>query len=356
MKNIFIIFLLFFVFSSCKSDYDKIELKRKIVEPDQAIILKGLGDIENQLALDWLNQTIALQQSAKIFIDKPDLNNLQTLQLSWKAARDPWESNESFAFGPVSDFGIDAATDTWPFDKGAFIGILNSNVVLNSAYIIQMSNSTKGFHAIEYLIFGEIGSKKENDFTGRELIMLGLLTDDLKKQSGILYQSWTPGTQKSFYDNFINAGKAGSQYTSAEDALIEVISAMVNIMIELPEKKIETPLAKQNADYAESKFADYSLNDYKNNILGVQSVYLGKYKNMVADKSISAVIEEKNPALNMKVITQFKLCIALMDVIYPTTFNIAIKSNTEQLKEIQLQLRLLNKMLDSEVKPALVNL
>jgi len=145
MKKFLIIFLIFFVFQSCKNEYDKIEFRRKIVEPDQAVVLKGLSDIENQLALDWLNQTSTLQQSAKNFIDKQNINNLQNLQLSWKAARDPWESNESFAFGPVSDFGIDGATDTWPFDKGAFNGILNSNVALNPAYIIQMSNSTKGF-------------------------------------------------------------------------------------------------------------------------------------------------------------------------------------------------------------------
>jgi len=206
------------------------------------------------------------------------------------------------------------------------------------------------------LIFGEAGSKKENDFISRELVLLGLLTDDLKKQSDILYQSWTTGTQKSFYDNFVNAGKAGSRYISAKDALTEVISSMVDIMTELPDNKIENPLAKQSADYAESKFSDYSLNDYKNNILGVQNVYLGKYKNIVADKSISAVVEEKNPALNMKVITQFKFCIALIEVISPTTFNIAIKSKIEQLKEIQLQLRLLNKMLDNEVRTVLENL
>ena len=131
MKKYIFFFLLIFALSSCKSEYDRIEVKKDLVfNTDQSQVLQGLGDIENAITIDWLNAVNALQMSVNNFIASPDDAGLQNARSAWRTARDLWEGNESFAFGPVSDAGIDGATDTWPFDEGSFNAILNSSVVL----------------------------------------------------------------------------------------------------------------------------------------------------------------------------------------------------------------------------------
>jgi len=67
------------------------------------------------------------------------------VQSFWKLARDPWESNESFGFGPVGTDGIDARSDDWPFDITAFNAILNSAQTLDEAFVVQMTTTTRVF-------------------------------------------------------------------------------------------------------------------------------------------------------------------------------------------------------------------
>jgi uncharacterized iron-regulated protein len=271
----------------------------------------------------------------------------------WKLARDPWESNENFAFGPVVNDGIDGNTDDWPFDRIAFDAILSSSQTLDQAYASQMTTSTKGFHAIEYLIFGADGTKTANGFSQRELQMLDLLTADLTGQANHLVLRWTPGTSDSFYDAFVSAGAGSLLYPTTQSALGDVLGSMVDITNELPNNKIQIPLLLQSSVYLESWFSDYSYYDYLNNIKGVYSVYLGQYGSTTAQKNLSSLVAGANPSVNEKVVTQFKLCLALLELIQPTSMNQAILTRQNQLKELITELQKLNRFLDEDVRQVL---
>lgn len=350
---LFTFFSLLFL-TNCQKELDEITVNPFPKNDEQSIVIQGLADIEVAIISDWVTGTTSLQNSVSTFVKTPNTANLATTRTQWKAARNPWENNESFSFGPVGDDGIDGASDDWPFDLTAFTQILSSNITLNEAYITQMATSTKGFHAIEYLLFGTNGNKAVNTFTTRELKLLELLSNDLKKQSETLKSRWTKGSKNSFYDNFVKAGEASSSYKKTSDALGEVVGAMVNIMTELPDTKIERPLTKKDNNYAESRFADYSFNDYRSNISGVYSVYVGKYGSVSATKSISDLVLATNPKVDEKIRTQFKLCLALIDVLQTsTTFNQAILTKPEQLKDLQKEIQKINQILDSEVKVVL---
>lgn len=340
--------------TSCQKELDEITVNPFPKNNEQSIVIQGLADIEFAIISDWVTGTTNLQSSVNTFTKTPNVANLNTARMQWKAARNPWESNESFGFGPVGDDGIDGASDDWPFDITAFTQILSSNIILNEAYITQMATSTKGFHAIEYLLFGTNGNKAVNTFTTRELRLLELLSNNLKMQSEILKSRWTKGSKNSFYDNFVKAGEVSSSYKKTSDALGEVLGAMVNIMTELPNTKIEKPFTKKDQIYAESRFSDYSFNDYRSNISGVYAVYIGKYGNVNATKSMSDLVLATNPKIDEKMKTQFKLCLALIDVLQTsTTFNQAILTKPEQLKDLQKEIQKINQILDSEIRVVL---
>lgn len=339
--------------SGCKQEYDEVTVTRFPVDDAQAQVLSGLANIEFAIVSDWTAATGTLKTAIATLSTTPTATNLQVAQTAWKAARNPWESNESYGFGPVGTDGIDGASDDWPFDITGFTQILNSTVTLNDAYITQMATATKGFHAIEYLLFGLDGTKQATAFTPRELQLLNLLTADLDRQANRLKTRWTTGTSGSFYDSFAMAGQAGSTYARTQDALGEVLGSMVDIMTELPDSKISDPLTKQSAAYAESRFSDYSLTDYRNNISGVYAVYTGQYGSVTATKSLSDLVAAAKPDVDDRIRTQFKLCLALIDLIPPVTFNQAIVSRQPQLQSLKTELDKLNVLLDTQAKPLL---
>jgi len=105
----------------CKSDFDNIEVKRFTVDSDQSQTLKGLATIEQAIVSDWGTATANLRNAVIAFKNNPTSDNLKSAQDLWKLARNPWESNESFGFGPVSTLNIDPNSDDWPFDITAFM-------------------------------------------------------------------------------------------------------------------------------------------------------------------------------------------------------------------------------------------
>ena len=341
------------IISGCKDDFDNIKTESYPIDNAQQQTIQGLAQIEKAITLNWATASTNLNTGVATFNAASSDANLTAVQSLWKLSRDPWESNESFGFGPVGTDGIDAASDDWPFDITAFNAILNSTQTLDHALIAQMTTTTKGFHAIEYLVFGIDGKKKASDFTPRELQLLTLLSSDLKTQADKLNTRWTSGSANSFYDDFSSAGTAGSSYPTTTAALGEVIGSMADIMTELPDSKIQTPLTAQSTAYLESRFSDYSFYDYRNNIKGVYSVYLGQYQNIKAAQSITGLVAAANPAVNDKVITQFKLCLALMDLIQPNSMNQAIFTKQDQLNEIVSELQKLNKILIEDVRAVL---
>jgi len=359
MKNTFtkstvaIGFVAALAITGCQNDFDNIKTESLPISNDQQVAIQGLAQIEKSIVSNFVTATANLYNGVTTFESVTSDPNLVQLQNLWKLARNPWESNESFAFGPVENEGIDGNSDDWPFDITAFASILNSSQVLDQAYVTQMTTTTKGFHAIEYLLFGLDGAKTATDFTARELLMLDLLTSDLNTQANKLNSSWTTGTTNSFYDAYVSAGAGSDLYPTTQAALGDVLGSMVDITDELPNSKIQIPLTLQSSAYLESRFSDYSYYDYLNNLNGVYAAYTGQYGDITTQKNFSSLVVAANPSVNDKAITQFKLCIALMELIQPASMNQAIIIKQDQLKEIVTELQKLNKILDEDVREVL---
>ena len=90
----------------------------------------------------------------------PTAENVQVARTQWRATRQYWEGGEGHIFGPVDTLGVDPKVDSWPVDKTQLDGAL-------SGWDSELSNidgfpvTMKGFHAIEYLLFGD-GATQES--------------------------------------------------------------------------------------------------------------------------------------------------------------------------------------------------
>src|SRR3569833_1182615 len=116
-----------------------------------------------------------MKDAAAALIATPTDANLKATQDAWKNTRAAWESCEGYLFGPVEDFNYDPTMDDWPVNKVDLDGVLSSSNPLAVSDIDGLETTLKGFHAIEYVIFGVGGSFFVSFFFVRVFSFLGSL-------------------------------------------------------------------------------------------------------------------------------------------------------------------------------------
>src|SRR5512140_2562599 len=132
--------------------------------------------------LDTAVQTFAANRTAE---------NLNAAQEAWLAARVPWEQSEAFLFGPVESYGYDPAIDSWPVNRSDLDAVLASSDEFTPAYVHNLQETQKGFHTLEYLLFGQGRTKKLEDFTQRQFDYLKAISSEVKGIGAALADSWT---------------------------------------------------------------------------------------------------------------------------------------------------------------------
>jgi len=86
--------------------------------------------------------------------DNPSASTVTAARNAWRATREPWEAGEGHIFGPVDTLGVDPKVDSWPVDKSQLDGALGGyDPDLSS--VDGFPVTMKGFHAMEYLLFGD---------------------------------------------------------------------------------------------------------------------------------------------------------------------------------------------------------
>jgi len=347
-KNyLFAVFLSIVFISSCKKE--DVDTKE-----DYKNILENLGNdiiLDTYAALDA--KTIALVTTLAALETTPSEANLETARQAWRDARVPWEQSEGFLFGPVDQQGIDPAIDSWPVNQPDLDAVLASASPLTKAYIDGLDGTLKGFHTIEYLIFGLDSKKQISDFTPRQFEYLKACAQSLAGSTEQLYYAWKPD-QNNFISNVINAGETNSIYPSQKAALEEIVNGMVTIADEVANGKINDPLSEQNASLEESRFSNNSKQDFADNIRSIKNIYIGIYKNTTG-LGISNIIAAKNTTLDAQVKQQIDDAIKAIEDI-EGTFTSAIFNAIPSVENAQQKVRNLQQTLQSEVLPTISNL
>lgn len=225
---------------------------------------------------DFADKARLLNDAMLNFKFTPTDDNLRTLQFAWRDTRRPWEQTEAYLFGPVDTQGIDPAIDSWPVNRIDLDSVLNSSATLDVPTVNALEETTKGFHTIEYLIFGPASTKTTADFTERELEYLISSTTLLHSNINALADAWRP-TAGNFLNELATAGRGSATYPSEAAALQELINGMIVIADEVGNGKLSDPFAESNPELVESQFSFNSLLDFEHNIRGIENIYLGRY-------------------------------------------------------------------------------
>lgn len=297
----------------------------------------------------------ALYQAAEKFKNSRTGANLDAAKQAWRSARQPWEQSEGFLFGPVDDKGIDPAIDSWPVNVVDMDQLLNDtdNVPNITAEIVDKQiDEAKGFHLIEYLLWGLEGNKQLNDFTDREVEYVAAACENLRDKTAELYNAWIPSGE-NYLANFLNAGTSG-KYKSQKDAVLDLVTGMIGIADEVGNAKIEDPYAGNNGQgdvtKEESRFSHNSKLDFANNIRSISNVYYGKYQ--IDGIGISDLVASYDADLDTRFQNEISAAITAIESI-PGTFTDAIISSRPAVAEAQSKVQKVMSTLESDIKPLL---
>lgn len=332
--------------SSCNKDdnngnTDTTALKEEILQ-DAAnkVCLASYQDLSSKadqllIAVMTLNATAADE----------DLDKCRTL---WRSIRETWERSEAWLFGPVDVDKIDPRIDTWPVDFNDLNTVLASSDVLNEAYIDGLDeehDALKGFHPIEYLLWGKDGDKIASELTDREQEYLLALAQNLKKLAAEVKDSWAGG----YATTLATAGNTGnSEYPTKRVAFETIVDAMGGICDEVANGKMKDPFEAEDPQLEESPFAQNSITDFTNNIKGIMDMYQGKFNE--DGKGLEDLVRTYNLSLDNDIKTKHGTAIAALQAI-TVPFGEAILTQKTQVQTAMDKINELADLLDKSLKP-----
>lgn len=320
--------------------------------PVNQTILEGevLTDFSNDLVntnyTDINAKASLMNDAVKILVSSTTEANLATTRTAWKNTRAAWESCEGFLFGPVEDFNYDPDMDDWPVNQVDLDSLLASPNPLAVSDIEALPTTLKGFHAIEYVIFGVGGTRKASDITARQKTYLTSLAQSLYNTTTDLANSWAP-TAGNYTAQVVNAGKGSITFATRQSVFLALVGSMSDICNEVANEKMQTPFAAQDSTLDESSFSHNSVTDFTNNIKGVLNAYQSKYNN-AGGHNLSELVASKNTSLNNTLLSEMNAAIASFQTI-TTTYEKAIYIQKNQVKSVQAVINTLKNSLDGDL-------
>lgn len=317
-------------------------------------VLASVGENVIYPTYSDLAQKAAALETAVLALDTTvNASRLNAARSAWRAARAPWEESEGFLFGPVDTKGIDPSIDSWPLDSASLKNILAGTATLNVNYVALQVDEVKGFHAIEYLLFG-IDSTKTR-LTARELAYAQSAATYFRVRTDTLKAAWNPAGG-NFLAQFTQAGTGSTVYRSKRAAAEELLDGMVAICDEVGAGKISEPF-NHGPDKEESRFSRNSSTDFANNIRSVRNVYQGAYGMIltkgafVATPGVGAWLDSVNAPLGVRVRGEIDSAISKIEQV--GDFTAALTTGRPKIEAARAAVLTLMNTLDRDVRRAL---
>lgn len=297
---------------------------------------------------DLAGKTAELYTATITFKNSPTQANLEACRSLWKDARSAWEKSEGFLFGPVSTESIDPRIDTWPVNFADLDSVLASNATIDDNYVNGLEDALRGFHPLEYMLWGTNGTKQPADFTARQFDYLIALASNVKALTADLAGRWNPANSNNYTTAFTTAGNGSQVYATKRAAFEELVNSMAGICDEVANGKIYEPFIAQDPSLEESPFAQNSITDFTNNIRSVEIAYKSHY---TADgKGLEDFVRAYNLSLDNTIKTQIATAIAALQNI-TAPFGNAISTQPQQVEAAMTAINNLKETLEGQLLP-----
>ena len=264
---------------------------------------------------------VQLQGAVSALLANPDENTLAEARLAWINARPAYLQTEAFRFygGPV-DEALGRRINAWPLNAAYLdyvrgkptAGLINNTTIeidlgnlVGRNFVGGDENVTTGWHAIEFLLWGEDasatgpGARPATDFVrgqrnnDRRRNALTLATDLLVHDLASLVTAWDP-ERENFRSNL-----AAMDQRNAIGHIFHGIVVLAGY--ELAAKRMRWSLVGDEAEYEQSRFSDTTNADLVFAVRGIRNVYFGS-ANGAEGAGFDALLAGIDADLNNRVI------------------------------------------------------
>jgi predicted lipoprotein len=256
-----------------------------------------------------------------------------------------WEQSEGFLFGPVEDNDYDPNMDTWPTDYVQMDSLLASSNALDVSDIQGFTLSLRGFHPIEYIIFGNQGSRTAAQLTARQKLYMRNLSTDITSTCNDLYLSWS-SAPVNFAQQVLTAGNGSTKYAKRQEVFMALAGALSGICEEVGEGKMKEPFDAKDPQLVESPYSGNSTTDFKNNIIGIRNVYMG----VNGGKGLKDLVAAKNKSLDNDIQNKITAAINSFDNI-TQPYEEAIINQRTQIQQTMTLLGDLKDAIENDLVP-----
>lgn len=327
--------------------------KDKTVEPEPEV---SFATVKTEMLNDLVNKTIIpqyvdlqsklanLNAAIITFNAKPTEANLGVARQAWLSARERWQQCEGMPLGPIIKNNYRTMMDASPVDYTQIDALLTGTSPLEVSDIEALPGTLRGFHPVEYVLWGRDSLKEAAEITSREQKYLSSLCGDLFNNATRLHNSWQP-EGGNYQLQVLQIATESDIYATYQDALLDVVASMAKICKEVDTDKIEKPLIALDSNMTESPFSHNSITDFRNNIIGARNAYMCSYRE---GRSMSSLVAFNNAPLDNQIRQQFETTINAFNSI-TTTFEIAIHTQGPELLAIQAELEKLEILLREQL-------
>lgn len=295
----------------------------------------------------------ALHDAIDAFVTAPSQATLDAAKAAWIAARPSYQQSEVARFynGPIDDpeTGPEGLINAWPLDENYIdyvegapaSGIINDPAgfpVIDEASLAAANeaggeaNVSTGFHAIEFLLWGQDfsttgpGDRPFTDYvtdgsgTAENQVRRGqylqaaahLLVDDIEQ----VVAAWAPGDPANYRAEFLAL--------DPDVALGRILTGLGSLSAgELAGERLSVAFATRDQEDEHSCFSDTTRDDLANDALGIQNVYLGRYRDLDGP-GIDELVRQVDPALDVTLQAQLTTSVAAVQAI-PQPFDQAVQ-------------------------------
>ena len=223
----------------------------------------------------------ALQASLNVLCDNPSQERLDEARDAWREARVPWMRSQAMWFGPVMDRRSRSYVDWAPIEPERIERMLEKRDSVDAEYLREYLASTqRGLGAVEYVLFedDDVVLSKLNGLDSIRCQYIVALGDLVAEETAGALADWTGNNADGLsYAEYFN-GTADDSLIG-KSALNELVRTSVFMSRTITDMRLGKALGVDgitaDPDALLGGNGDSMVADMRNQVLGMQDVYLG---------------------------------------------------------------------------------
>lgn len=321
-------------------------------------VVDGYAMLAHETYKEALARAEDLDAAIVAFVEAPSEATHADAKLAWLAARPPYLQSEVFRFynGPIDneETGPEGRLNGWPLDENYIdyvegnptAGIINDpenfpeineEVIAQANEAVNEKSLSAGFHAIEFLLWGQdlneapsdAGKRAYTDYVpeadggtapnaDRRAAYLRAASAQLVLDLASVEEAWEPDQT-----NYAEAFRAAPR-----ESLQKILTGMGSLAGgELKNERMNNAYQERDQEEEHSCFSDNTHIDHLFDATGIENVYLGRFGNYDG-VGLDTLVAEVDSDLDARMKASLTDAKAAIEAI-PTPFDVAIQDDSE---------------------------